>query len=359
MNFFRFNWIYSKLYDTIFILAPPIICILLILIFPNIFGENATENELIWFILVVCIDVGHVYSTIYRTYLDKETINKNKLLFYSSPLLFFILGVILYSYNAIYFWRCMTYLAVFHFIRQQYGFMRIYSRNEVLPKIFKRIDAITIYSATLFPILYWHLKGKQEFNWFIDNDFLFIESPSAIPFLSILYFIIILIYLIKEVILIIKYKQFNLTKFTIILSTGLSWFLGIVYFSGDLTFTLLNVVSHGIPYYALVWAHGNKKTTKNNLLSNLFSPKYIIVFISTLLLLAYLEELIWDGLIWKEHFSIFPTSNYLPDINNNDLLLTFVVPLLCLPQILHYFIDGFIWKIQNDKYGWRNILNRN
>ena len=39
--------------------------------------------------------------------------------------------------------------------------------------------------------------------------------------------------------------------------------MGIVYFKGDLTFTLLNVVSHGIPYYALVWAYGNNQQKEN------------------------------------------------------------------------------------------------
>jgi hypothetical protein len=144
------------------------------------------------------------------------------------------------------------------------------------------------------------------------------------------------------------------------LGTIVSWYMGIVYFKGDLTFTLLNVVSHGIPYYALVWAYGNnqqkKITMKENWMKLFFNPKNIFLFVGFLVVLAYLEEMLWDGFIWKEHNSVFPLTNLLPDLTGFKNLTSLVIPLLALPQLMHYFIDGFIWKMKKDKFGWSTFL---
>jgi hypothetical protein len=329
------SWIKSAWYDTVFILLPPFLCLLIIFLFPSLFQNENAENQWVWLFLIVCIDVGHVYSTIYRTYMDKETVLKNKLLFYGSPLLIYITGVFLHSIYPLMFWRAMAYLAVFHFIRQQYGFMRLYSRKDTLTSFSKIIDNITIYAATIYPIIYWHLQGKQQFNWFIDNDFVYLNHPEIIPFFQFLYVVVLLIYIYKELFYLYKQKTFNIPKNLLMAGTVVSWYMGIVYLKGDLTFTLLNVISHGIPYYALVWAHGNKRNQEVPNTSN---------------------WILWDGLVWKDHELVFPTSSFLPDITDSKNLMSLLIPLLALPQLLHYFIDGFIWKIKKDKYGWSNVL---
>ncbi|MBP9923874.1 MAG: hypothetical protein KBF92_08595 [Bacteroidia bacterium] len=354
------SWIKSRLYDFLFILFPPFACLLVIYFFPHLFINEKHESELLWFILIVCIDVGHVYSTIYRTYMDKETIRKNRMLLFLSPLLLYLTGVMLHSIHPLFFWRAMAYLAVFHFIRQQYGFMRLYSRNEKQNHFFRKIDTVTIYAATLYPIIFWHFKGQQNFNWFIENDFLFINQPGLTPVFFVIYLAILFIYLVKEIFIVFTEKKFNLPKNLLMLGTIVSWYMGIVYFKGDLTFTLLNVVSHGIPYYALVWAYGNnqqkKITMKENWMKLFFNPKNIFLFVGFLVVLAYLEEMLWDGFIWKEHNSVFPLTNLLPDLTGFKNLTSLVIPLLALPQLMHYFIDGFIWKMKKDKFGWSTFL---
>ncbi|MFY9309650.1 MAG: hypothetical protein WAQ28_11440 [Bacteroidia bacterium] len=354
------SWILSPVFDTVFILFPPFACLLIIFLFPGLFDTAGTENEWIWFLLVVCIDVGHVYSTIYRTYMDKETISKNKLLFYLSPVAIYFVCVLMHSMNPLFFWRGMAYLAVFHFIRQQYGFLRLYSRKEQQSLFYRSMDTITIYAATLYPLVYWHLQGKQQFNWFVDNDFVYINQPWLIPVFQIIYVLVLLLYIAKEVHGFIKSRQINIPKNILVAGTVLSWYIGIVYLKGDLTFTLLNVVSHGVPYYALVWAFGNKQQQQANdkpsRIKLFFKPQNILLFLGFLLLLAYMEELLWDGFVWKEHTMVFPTTAFLPDISDSKSLMSLLVPLLALPQLLHYFIDGFIWKIKKDRYGWSTLL---
>ena len=65
------------------------------------------------------------------------------------------------------FWRCLAYLAAFHFVRQQYGFMMLYGRRE---RQRRWIDQAAIYAATLYPLAWWHLHPRH-FDWFIAGDF--------------------------------------------------------------------------------------------------------------------------------------------------------------------------------------------
>jgi hypothetical protein len=350
-------WIHSALTDGIFILSPPFLVLLVVILFPSLFHDGATVSTVPWIILVLCIDVAHVYTTLYRTYLDPEAFGLKRNLFLSIPLCVFACGVLLYSISPLLFWRIAAYLAVFHFIRQQYGFLRIYSRKETLPKWSRLTDTFVIYILTLYPIAWWHLNGPREFSWFVENDFIYFNAPWLLPPLKIIYFAAIIFWIVKETILAIRTKRINVPKLALVAGTGLSWYIGIVLFNGDLVFTALNVISHGIPYMALTWIYGNKKyrdpekSASSRFMSRIFKLRFIFLFAGIILLAAYVEEGLWDSLVWNDHpgvFSVFQAFSPAP-----DLLLAFIVPLLSVPQLTHYVLDGFIWKIRKDDTGWR------
>jgi len=342
-------WIKNKLTDSIFILSPPFVALLIVALFPTQFKNSGVMPIAYWVILIVMIDVAHVYSTLYRTYFKSSAIKQQQHVLIAVPVLCYISGVILYIFGGVFFWRALAYLAVFHFIRQQYGFMRLYSRNERFGRLFRTIDIFTIYAATLYPILYWHFIGKRNFNWFVDGDFLLFRSDTVLLITKALYLTLIGIYIIKETWVICWLKVFNLPKNLVILGTLSSWYLGIIYYNGDMAFTTLNVVSHGIPYMALIWVveqrnFNNQIAKPPGILKLTFSKYYgWIIFAGVLILLAYVEEGLWDGLIWKEHGSVFRVFSALPIINS-DLILALLVPFLALPQSTHYVLDGFIWR---------------
>jgi hypothetical protein len=129
----------------------------------------------------------------------------------------------------------------------------------------------------------------------------------------------------------------------IMVGTYASWYVGIVTFQGDLIFTLLNVVAHGIPYMGLIWIYGEKKATEKFS----FGWRGALTFIAVLITFAYVEESLWDVLIWKDHTDIFPffTGN---NTLESSILLSLIVPFLVLPQITHYVLDGFIWRFSKD-----------
>lgn len=338
-------WIYSSKADLLFILFPPFAALLAVILFPSVFQQFGSIPLLYWVLLIMFIDVAHVYTTLYQTYFNPQRLKKHYSLYMAIPVICYVAGVILHSIDGMLFWRILAYLAVFHFIRQQYGFMRLYSRNETQPEWFRLIDTISVYTATIYPILFWHFSGDRNFNWFVDGEFFSFQSEGLLKLSTLVYLLIIGTYIIKEAVVIIKNKQLNIPRNLLIAGTFLSWYFGIIYFNGDMAFTTLNVVSHGIPYMALVWFMQKKEQPqyKSPLLQQLKRSYGIVIFLGIIVLLAYFEEGLWDGFIWKEHQSFFSLFQQLPVITNKETL-ALIVPLLSLPQSTHYVLDGFIWK---------------
>jgi len=346
-------WLGNWKVDGLFILSPPFIALIVVSLFPQSFKNTAAMPLVYWVLLIVMIDVAHVYSTLYRTYFRPSALRQQPVLVII-PVLCYLIGIGFYAIDGLVFWRLLAYLAVFHFIRQQYGFLRLYSRQEQQGRFSRVIDTVTIYTATLYPLVYWHLKGGRKFNWFIDGDFITFQLPYALRLATVIYGLVILLYLIKELLLIIKTRRINIPRNLLVAGTLLSWYFGIVYFNGDMAFTTLNVVSHGIPYMALVWLMERKRfkkqaTPDSTLRKLTFSASAgVLIFIGILILFSYFEEGLWDGLVWREHLSFFAVFKNLPVVKDN-MLLAILVPLLALPQATHYVLDGFIWKIKASK----------
>jgi hypothetical protein len=335
-------WIHNAKTDGWFILSPPFMILLIIFLFQKqIQGLENHYSFYTWLFLIVFVDVAHVYSTLFKTYFVKEEVQKRKLLYYGIPVLSWALGLILYQLGSLTFWSVLALVAVFHFIRQQYGFMRIYARFE--PNNWnKRIDEVAVYSATIFPMLYW-FKTPRAFTWFVENEFNWFKIlPNYTNFITVLYVLILSVWIIKTVFEIFKTKQINVPKITLITGTYFSWYFGIVYFNNDLVFTFLNVISHGIPYVALIYIREikQKNSQELNKLSVFKSTFGIFLFIVVIVGFAFFEEFLWEILVWREHFSF--------DFQLSLNWFQFLVPLLVVPQLTHYLLDGFIWR-KNEK----------
>lgn len=336
-------WIRSPAFDGALILAPTLLPVLAVVIFRNYFSQDPPIPLWGWLVLVLGIDVAHVYATIYRSYGDAQARARHATLFRIVPLLCWLVGVLLYATDDKLFWSCLAYLAVFHFIRQQYGFMRIYARGEASSRAGRILDAAAIYLATLYPIVYWHAHLPRNFDWLISGDFLPGLPIWVARLTALLYAGTLLAYGAKEAISWRRGLPFNLPKQCLVFGTALSWYVGIVWLNGDLAFTLTNVVAHGIPYVALVWTLGERKAESRIGRRGLYALTALPIFIGLLWILAYLEEGLWHGLLWRDKAAWFPWFQGLPVIQDVSFL-AILVPLLALPQATHYVLDGFIWR---------------
>lgn len=335
-------WIESKGFDYAWIIGPAFISTFFVFIFNFLGIAPQTTSTLYWLIFVVFIDVGHVWSTLFRTYLHKEGRVKFKKQLWLIPIGSYMIGVLLYSQGALVFWRVLAYLAVFHFIRQQYGIYQIYAHKEISSSESKQFESLwlnklTIYSATLIPLIIWHLGSEREMNWFVAGDFLYFEKSHLIPLFYGIAVVILLCYGIKEII--IQKKSLFLPKNLFLVGTLFAWWSGIVFYQSDWSFTITNVVAHGIPYYALIYVSHLKKREQLTWPTSL--PLFSIFFL--LLFLGYFEEALWDAFIWREHSFLFGFFSFLPKVQSLEMA-TILVPCLTLPQATHYVLDGLIWK---------------
>jgi len=292
-------------------------------------GEKGDTPEWTWIAGVLLIDVAHVWSTLFRTYLDGEELRRRPLLYSAVPLVGLALGVGLYSLGTVVFWRCLAYLAVFHFVRQQYGWVALYrAKAGERDRLGKWIDTLTIYLATIYPLVYWHSHLPRRFWWFLRGDFQNIPKIIA-NVLEPLYWIMLAVYFLRT-----AARGFpNPGKDLVVFTTALCWYVGIVAINSDYAFLVTNVVIHGVPYLVLVYWYGFLRTPGTR-------PRYqtLAFFVATIWVLAFAEELLWDRVVWKERSWLFGPSWRL------DEWKWLLVPLLALPQFTHYALDGFIWK---------------
>ncbi|MFD1873358.1 hypothetical protein [Hymenobacter bucti] len=332
-------WIRSPHYDGWLILAPPFVALLVVLALPAQFRHSAEFPLLAWVGVVLLIDVAHVYGTLFQTYFDPQQRRQRGRLLVLAPLVCYAAGVALYAAGGLVFWRALAYLAVFHFIRQQYGFLRLYARHEA-PGPGQWLSPALIYAATLYPLLYWHLSPPRNFNWFVDGDFVQHDWPLGRQLATGLYLGLLLAYLGREARQYYRTRTLNVPRNLLLGGTALAWYAGIVVFNGDLAFTLLNVVSHGVPYLALVWSRRPAQAPGRGWWAGRHG---LLLFGSAIILFAFLEEGLWDGLVWREHGAVFGWFRHLPTVAE-PALLRWLVPLLALPQSTHYVLDGFIWR---------------
>ncbi len=356
-------WLKSSSFDLVFILLPSFVSVLIAMQLSRLWPSRDSIPLWVWLVFILGIDVSHVYSTLFRTYFNSNEVQENKALLTLIPLGVWLMGVGLYWADPLFFWRALTYAAVYHFIRQQYGFLRLYTRGAPGSMIDQWLAKLTIYMATVYPILYWHTHQPRNFHWFVDGDFV-VGLPLWVSWLAgWFYFALVVSYAVNEMKNLIRDRRFNLPKNVILLGTMLSWYLGIVHFNGDMIFTITNVVSHGIPYMALVWVYGDRQKDRADspLILNRFSYRLFFskasvpLFLGVLLLFGYLEEGLWAGFVWREHLHAFGFLSELPHVTARDTL-TWLVPLLTLPQASHYVLDGFIWKLKDSEANWQKVL---
>lgn len=331
-------WIASPLKDSVWILSPPFVVTLLAVLFHGQLGNiEARYSWWTWLVLVVCVDVAHVYASLFRTYLIPAEWARRKRLYVGIPVLCLAVAVALYAAGEAVFWSVLAYVAVFHFVRQQWGLMRLYARFETKTKLSVGVDALAIYTATLYPMLYWVVANDRQFVWFVAGEFVPLASPRILPMLSGLYALVVAVYALRVWLQWRHGGGFNVPKNLLVVGTFLSWYVGIVHYNHPLVFTLLNVVSHGVPYVALVYfTDVAGKQHHYTGLGRLWSWQGLLVYVAVLLGLALVEESVWELLVWGEHLG----GGFVVD----GAWMWLVVPLLALPQLTHYVLDGFIWR---------------
>ncbi len=338
-----YPWLFSAKTDLLTFGGSAIVALLLVAAGWPLGWLESDIPDWLWVVSVLLIDVAHVYATGFRVYFDRAELRRRPWLYWLVPMMAFGIGAALYSEGSRLFWRTLAYVAVFHFVRQQYGWVALYrAKANERGMLGRAIDSAAIYLATIYPLVFWHSHSRR-FSWFVSSDF--VDVPVlAEQILAPIYWSALGLYAARSAYRAIWLRQFNPGKDLVVATTALCWYVGIVGLNSDYAFTVTNVITHGVPYMVLVaWFQPARAVDSSTIVVERRSKLHWLRFVGVLWLLAYAEELLWDCGVWHDHSWLFgPAWN----IGDWDQVL---VPLLAVPQITHYVLDGFIWRRRSNQ----------
>jgi hypothetical protein len=332
------RWLFSAPLDLAVFGGTALVALLLVAVMP---AHEAGPGTFV--VGVILVDVAHVWSTSFIVYLDPAEWRRRPGIYAGVPVACFAAGIALYAWGEGPFWRAIAYLAVFHFIRQQYGWVMLYrARNGERDRRGRWLDGATIYLATLYPLAWWHAALPRRFSWMKDGDFAAGLPAWIATATGIAYAIVLAAYLARAVWQLAARRPVSWGKHLIVATTAACWYVGIVATNSDYAFTVTNVFIHGIPYMVLVFVYARaasrEPVSSDGAAARLLRRRGVAVFVATLWLIAYVEEMLWDRTLWHEHAGLFGGGL---DIGAAAIV---IAPLLAVPQLTHYVLDGLLWK---------------
>ena len=223
-------WLFSPTVDLLTFAGSAVASLVLVGLGFQFGWVHSRTPEWTWVTAILLIDVAHVYSTGFRVYFDPTELRRRPWLYSLAPVLSFLVGMAIYSESPLVFWRMLAYLAVFHFVRQQYGWVALYrAKANDRDRIGKLIDSAAIYLATIYPLLHWHANLPREFSWFENVPF--VDVPTWLAgWCRPLYWTAMAAYVARSLYRGLRFGLWNVGKDLVVSTTAVCWYVGIVCF---------------------------------------------------------------------------------------------------------------------------------
>jgi hypothetical protein len=326
-------------------LGSAVVALALVSLGPRLSPSGET-GPLTFLLLVIGIDVAHVYSTLFRTYFDREELARRPALYAGVPGLCFVVLVAVAAVLPGRLWTVLAYVALAHFIRQQVGWVAIYraraaARGAPSTRLERIVDDAAIYAGAGYPVLLWHTQLPRRFEWFVAGDFLGIPSGSWLSGARVFWIGALALYALAATRRALRHRLLEVGKHLVVLTTAATWYVGIVATDSDFAFTAANVIPHGVPYLVFLYAYAQRRAAERPGLIRAIAARGALAFAGVLVLLAFVEELAWDRLVWHTHDELF---GFVRELSVSEGTLTWLVPVLMLPQATHYVLDAFLWR---------------
>jgi hypothetical protein len=248
----RKTWISSPKFDLSFIIIPPLLGVLVAVLLESPDPVlTAIRNQLI--VVLVIIDLAHLISMWFRIYTSGEEgpqeLKKYWAIYFLLVITFF--GLAMFNYFGKMYW-VVTYFAMYHNVKQNYGFYSYYRKNESKDPKEIKFEKYYFMAVSFFPIYLWHLDKKDFINYWSGYFF-------EIPYLEYTKYPVIiamLYYTFKYVQL--SYKKYlnddlSPTKILFFVTVTLAWYLTILIVRETLSLFLAIIAAHAIAYLFFVW----------------------------------------------------------------------------------------------------------
>lgn len=347
-------WVHSWYADSLgFFLAPFFFIFLAIFNLPPFSGlDNNTFQFVI--LLVLFIDWAHIFAQYHRIAYNPVEDKKLKWIYPVSYLLFLpVMAVIIGFASVTYVDTALVYFVVFHFIKQQFGFIKIYSKTDgPKTKTESKLEDALVYLTMFTPVFYWHTKAfDYEYKWVS----MFIKSPifDYLFWIAAMAYIITLGFYIKNEIARTRRNQmFNIPKNLALFTAAMSW--GIVSFLSKSTLLVVFTVTltHDLSYTFFVWFIGRRdeKILKKKVSwFSWWSVPGFFVYVTVLILFSHIIMVVHLEMTQDHNWAYYIYGGLFNSITKAEgFWLNFGWALFFATQAHHYFIDRFLWKKEKD-----------
>ncbi len=364
----RQNWVIDRLSDGLFIIVAPLISLAWAVAFASWFGAEVV------LVIFAVFNIAHHLPTFIRIYGDRDLLRRFRWSLLLGPVLPFSLAMCVVSYvvlsgyhmtNVLYLMLILILWDPWHFLRQHYGFMRIYDRNnQVRREVSSRMDFMicgTWFAYIMMATLDWFPEVLYDTYRLHGFPILFLFDDGVYDVVQLLSFCVALAgtvaylgYLIwcrandyfvspaKVLLMIITFGVMYLTYVPNPLITGL-----IPEWNFALGFAVLGMV-HVTQYLAIVWKYnrglsGREGAARSGIFQRLFSRggwHAASIFVIGCLLygcfLAFPSSILFS--LRSEGDSVHLGAKWFEGV---------IFALSFTSTLLHYYYDGFIWKIRH------------
>lgn len=320
------GWILGNFWrDAGLILFPGMLAILI-----SNSGELEQNSEALFvyavFILVL-VDNGHVYSTVWRT-LFRKSERRAHAIYWAAPLIVSV-GLFLWIATGLaYLWAFVFYAAWFHHLRQYYGVSRWYQ------KLNGRFCAWTnrfLYTLLILPFLLFHFRGVPDWFFRSRQEYFAVDWPDALLLGSLVYITLVLVWLVFELSLILRgFHEWN----RLLSVFGPALLYGFCLLGGEsleeVFFPML--MAHGVQYLAII-ALSLRRINPEGF------PGYRKIaglLLMTVVLAGFMEFVVEVN--WLNDLDNLDASPVVSTLEAAGIAL-FLTPLMC-----HYIWDAFIWR---------------
>lgn len=336
----RNGWIFSPRYDLLYFYLPCLIGLTIVgYNFHYHFDRLVVLDKptlVLLFAFAAFLDTGHILSTITQVYLDKDERQRYRTKLIVAPVFFLAVNLLIYFLFGmkfvLYFFGYFNY---YHMIKQQYGWMAYSTRrSHFYNRVDFLFDKIFIYAVMLIPFAWAHFSTggtdtRSAVLFFGNNQLIAGILKNSFIALAILF-------VIKQVAAAVLYRAVNLNKLFLLTSTAIAW--GSIIFLRSPFLVFVTSIMHSVPYLALVYFYGEKRSRSRQQKSLLFTGSFsfilfpVIVFVCGFFYTHLLRSL--AEVNTKKAFGYwFPVLSIA----------------LSVAFFMHYYLDGIIWKRRNFK----------
>lgn len=287
------------------------------------------EVSLLTMGILIFLDMGHAYSTLFRTYFRKQELNRSKVYLYA-PIGLLLMMFLWSYYGAPYFWRFMLYMTFLHHVRQNHGLFRWYAKLENYQV---NREVIHIHLMAIIPFLLFHFRDVEYHSLYHSTEFYFFNGGAYVHLAIALYAVYFFFNMCRMLFKLVK-KEVGLGLAISYIYPAALNYICFLTFKHSLAVFLPLLTLHATTYFALMSHSINK----------LYPSRWSYSKI-TLMLAGIILAFVSIEYLFTDFFNLYSALSL-----EGNALLSLIASLSVLPNLMHFLIDSIIWKRGNPDF---------